>query len=201
MYLTKLTLPANRLTAEALADCQKMHRLITNLFSSSRKEQNILYRVNVRNGNTQVYMYSEEPVKTLPEYIHLEGQRDLSEWLDHMSDGTCFGFDLLASPCKKVHQPERGKNSQRRILRDPQERLDWLQRKADQNGFRILKVTELEQSHQYGRHGQEKGSALHLDAYHYQGNLQITDLQNFRKGLCEGIGAGKAYGLGMLLVK
>ena len=202
MYLTKLLIPLeSRRAAEVLSDCQKMHRLVCSLFGTERKEEHILYRINVLRGSIQVYLYSDHSVKNLPEGIGLEGQRDLSEWLDAMTAGDSFGFDLLTCPSKKVYQPERNQNSQRRILREPQERMDWLNKKATDGGFRLLDARELEQSHPYGRHNDKKGGFLHLDAYHYQGALCITDPDRFRKTLREGIGPGKAYGLGMMMVK
>ena len=46
-----------------------------------------------------------------------------------------------------------------------------------------------------------QGGVMHHDAYHYQGVLQITDAEAFRKALQQGIGSGKAYGFGMMMVK
>ncbi len=202
MYLTKLRVPlTNRKAAEALGDCQKMHRMICGLFGTRRQDENILYRVHVIRGSIQIYLYSEYPPESLPETVQLAGQRDLTQWIDGMSAGNSLGFDLLTCPSKKVYQAEKNKNSRRRILREPQERLDWLKGKAEQNGFRILDVWELEQSHNYGRHSSGKGEAFHLDAYHYQGILCITDADLFRKAIQVGIGPEKAYGLGMLMVK
>ena len=40
---------------------------------------------------------------------------------------------------------------------------------------------------------------MYVTGYHYQGLLQITDSEHFRHALQEGIGSGRAYGLGMLL--
>ncbi len=41
---------------------------------------------------------------------------------------------------------------------------------------------------------------MYLDQYHYQGTLQITDAVLFQNAVREGIGPGKSYGLGMLLL-
>ena len=42
---------------------------------------------------------------------------------------------------------------------------------------------------------------MYHDAYHYQGTLQITDAAAFRRAMQGGIGSGRAYGFGMLMVK
>ena len=103
---------------------------------------------------------------------------------------------MIACPSKKV-AAEGQKNSRRRILREPSERQAWLERKAEQNGFVILQSQEQEQAHVSGRHGANQGGTMHHDAQHYQGILQITDVEAFRKALQLGIGPGKAYGFGM----
>lgn len=202
MYLTKLELPlASRRTAEALADTQVMHRMVTAVFSSSRGSARILYRVRVLRGVVQLYVYSAVPSQELPQGVALIGQRDLTDWLSAMEAGEIWNFDLLAMPSKKVYQDRTDANSRRRVLRTGVERMDWLRRQAARNGFSLLQAEELEQSHSRGLHPQEKGGRMYWDAYHFQGTLRVEDPDRFRYAVTDGIGPGKAYGLGMLLLK
>ena len=108
-------------------------------------------------------------------------------------------FDLLALPTKKI-PATGGKNRQRRVLKTPQERIEWMQRKAKQFGFQLLAVNELEHIRQTGKHSPESSGRMYFDGYHYQGILQVTDAVKFQDALRHGIGAGKAYGFGMLLL-
>ena len=34
----------------------------------------------------------------------------------------------------------------------------------------------------------------------YEGTLEVTDVERFKKALTEGIGRGKAYGMGMMTI-
>lgn len=202
MYLTKLELPlASRKTADALANVQAMHRLVSSLFGASRESAQLVYRVRVLRGAVQIYLYSALPHQSLPPGVQLAGQRDLSDWLSAMGPGMNWKFDLLAMPSKKVYQAQSGRNSQRRVLRSPAERMDWLHRKAEQNGFVLLQAEEMEQSRSQGVHGKEKGGLMVWDAYRYQGVLQVADAALFRRAIAAGIGPGKAYGLGILLLQ
>lgn len=202
MYLTKLEMPLHsRWAAGALSDCQRMHRLVSGLFGDGRQEQNVLYRVRTLRGAVQLYIYSAIPPAHIPEEVSVAGQRDLTSWLEELREEQYWGFDLLTMPFKKVSRAEPGKRSQRRILREPEERLQWLRRKGEQNGFAVVEVQELEQTKVQGRHPQEQGGAMYWDVIHYQGVLQITDAQRFRSAVETGIGPGKAYGLGMLLLQ
>lgn len=201
MYLIKVEL--NRRLPEvrhALGDCQAMHRLITGLFGASRQDAGILYRSNVVRDQLILYIYASQPVSSETQGQYAVTQRDISSLLEQLTEGCVRSFDLIASPSKKVMVAGQ-KNSQRRILREPAERQQWLERKAEQNGFRILSCTELEQIHTAGKHSADNGGTMYHDAYHYQGVLQITDAAAFRNALQGGIGSGKAYGFGMMMVK
>ena len=202
MYLTKISLqPQLPHIRRALADCQQMHRQVSGLFVVDRKNGGILYRLRTEQGGYALYLYSAIPVdrsRLLPG-MRLDGERDLTDWLDDMTSGQVWGFDLLAIPAKKVFEEGR-KNSQRRILRTEEERITWLARKGDQYGFRLLNAREQESLRKFGRHAQP-GGTMYLDAYHYNGVLQIQEEIAFRTALTGGIGAGKAYGMGMLLLR
>ena len=175
--------------------------MIMGLFESDRKSSGVIYRVREDRYALAIYLYSNRPVnreRLLPG-MHFSGERDLTPWLNAMQEGQIWRFDLLASPTKKVAQ-KNGKNSQRRILRTLEERCTWLTRKGEQNGFRLLSCQELEGSQLTGRHVPARGGRMYLDQYHYQGTLQITDAVLFQNAVREGIGPGKSYGLGMLLL-
>lgn len=203
MYLTKLDLErANRRIQIALLDCQQLHRLVMGLFDTDRKGSHVLYRLRIQRQELSLYLYSDGPIdqaRLLPG-MYFVGERDLSGWLAHMEQGQIRGFDLLAAPTKKV-KAVGNHNSQRRILRTQEERMAWLIRKGEQNGFRILSCQELENQQQSGYHQKDAGGKLYVTGYHYQGTLQLTDTERFQHAVREGIGSGKAYGLGMLLLR
>lgn len=198
MYLIKAELD-RREARGLLADCQQMHRFITGFFGTDRQSSQILYRTNLVQNKLCIYIYAQSPAEHIPVNCEVQ-QRNVTSWLESMEIGQLWSFDLIAAPTKKVAS-EGKKNSQRRILRQPQERQDWLERKAVQHGFSIIQAQEQEQLHVSGKHKADKGGVMYHDAYHYQGILQITDGEAFRRAMQTGIGSGKAYGFGMMMVK
>ena len=198
MYLIKAELD-RREARGLMADCQQMHRFITGFFGTDRRSSQILYRTNLVQNKLCIYLYAQSPAEHIPGNCKVQ-QRNVTSWLESMEIGQLWSFDLIAAPTKKVAL-EGKKNSQRRILRLPQERQEWLERHAEQNGFAILQAQELEQLHICGRHNVDKRGVMCHDAYHYQGILQITDGEAFRRAMQTGIGSGKAYGFGMMMVK
>ena len=201
MYLTKFRIPlASRQAVNCLRDAQQMHIVVSKLFGSGRKDAGILYRTNVSGGVVQIYAYSDTAETYPVQDVSLEAQRDISSWVDNMQEGKLYSFDLLAVPAKKV-QEEGAKNSRRRLLRTEEERQNWLMRKSQQNGFRVLQAEELQKVSFFAKHGEEKGNTMHFDAYHFRGILCVEDAALFHHAVSAGIGSGKAYGCGMLMLK
>lgn len=199
MFLSKVEIDRFRPEVRsALADCQQMHRLVTGMFGKDRESAQALYRTNIVGNKLNIYIYSHCSAVRLPS-CDIQ-QRDITSWLNQMKENQVWSFDLIAAPTKKVSVDGK-KNSQRRILKSPEERKSWLDRKAEQFGFQILYCQEQEQVHVNGKHNPESGGKMYHDGYRYQGTLRITNVTEFRKALELGIGPSKAYGFGMMMLK
>ncbi len=202
MYLTKLEFDlSNAGVRSALRDSQKMHTLVTGCFGVRRKDADILFCSRVRGAVLDLYVYSDRPVisERLMKGMNLAAQKDVTMWLDSMKDGQIFGFRLSTMPFRKVAEPGV-RNSRRRALRTQEERLAWLKGKAEKGGFDILSVTETPGEKLTARHRDDAIGGLTMDSWIYTGSLRITDVESFRKIVREGVGPGKAYGLGMMLL-
>lgn len=184
---------------ECVRDCQNMHRSITRLFHCARKDGNILYRFNP--DKMDVYVLSEQApdLQDIPKGMKPQGQKDMSAWEAQLAEGQQYRFNLLAAPMKKVAE-EGIKNSRRRFLRSPEERMEWLARKAEQAGFVVTEAQETNASTSYGKHAEDTGGAFYLRGVCYQGVLQVSDAEKFRAAWKNGVGSGRAYGQGLLLL-
>ena len=78
--------------------------------------------------------------------------------------------------------------------------LQWLLERAAKHGFALREeeftVTRVQWQH-FAKHGTRPVTLL---AVTYEGILQVTDAEQFRALLCQGMGRGKAYGLGLMTV-
>ena len=202
MILTRVKLDLRSPSArQALTDCGDLHRNIQALFGSSREDASVLYRAQKNDAGCTVYILSERaPVfdeKSLHNGMIPAGTREMTAVEALFAEERRFRFDLLTMPAKKELDRSR-KNSQRRILRDPEERLAWLARKAEQGGFRILSVSEEEGE---TLRAKKTTGTLYLHTTRFAGALEITDPDRFLDAWKNGIGPEKAYGLGMLMVR
>ena len=202
MILTKVNLDLRSPSArQALIDCGDMHRNIQSLFGTSREEASVLYRAQKNDAGCSVYILSEQaPVfdeKSARSGMICAGSRDVTPLEALFTEGRIFRFDLLTMPSKKESDRTR-KNSRRRILREPAERIAWLERKAEQGGFWVLSVSDEEGE---TLRAKKPTGTLYLHTTRFTGALQITAPERFLPAWKNGIGPEKAYGLGMLMVR
>jgi CRISPR system Cascade subunit CasE len=122
-----------------------------------------------------------------------------------------YRFSLLANATKKIVNPnkpkvvradgrlDRNKNSKRIPLTRREDLLRWLERKAEHGGFalEIGAVRTIPRGREYffkpGAHG------VHY-ATEFQGALAVTNPSVFRETFARGIGSGKAFGFGLLVL-
>lgn len=205
MYRSQLTLDLlHPSTQRALRDCHDMHRNLMRAFddtqsSAPRAEQALLYTLMTVEQKPALYVLSND----LPDWSRVRGIElfrgapplCIDSLREKLTKGRTLRFQLFASPTKKAAR--EGKLSARVFLRSEQERSDWLVRQAEKSGFRVLHAEEKEQRQVSGV---RQGAEIHYTGVVFSGVLEITDADAFWKAYCNGIGPGKAYGMGMLML-
>ena len=200
MYLSRLELrissPAVRQT---LRNCQDMHRTLMKAFDLGREEAGMLFRT-VRT-DAALLIYVQSMVRPQWERIEKSGclctkMQDISALMDKFQENTVLRFSLLACPSKKVKS--EGKNSQRVLLRGTEDRLNWLKRQGEKNGFLLLEAHEAAKEQKIS--GVKPSGEFFLAGVPFEGILQITNAAAFQNAFQNGIGPEKAYGFGMLMI-
>lgn len=79
------------------------------------------------------------------------------------------------------------------------EQEEWLWAQAAKHGFAVSEGvrSDRKQTYQFKKNGTRPVTLL---AVTYEGVLQVTDPEAFKALLCEGVGRGKAYGLGLMTI-
>jgi len=205
MYLSKLLLdPKSRQVQCEISNRYELHRTLTAQFpEKNRKDIDLLYRLELANYQsaanitllvqTQLFANWDNLVNTgmlttIPEVKLFE--------VDFF-EGDSFYFRLLGNPTIRRKQPD-GK-SKRVGLYAPEAQQDWLKRKADQGGFKILGV----QLRDFGliesrKRKNNETFVIKHQAVQFDGLLKITDTDKFNKTIKNGIGSAKAFGFGLL---
>lgn len=205
MYLSRVELdPARRSTMTALAAPQKFHGAVESAFSGERRRR--LWRLDRLGEKLYLLLLSEE-MPDLSGVVEQFGtgavpeSRNYDPLLARITPGSRWQFRLAANPtksCKDAQKPAaRGTVAAHCTT---QYQKQWLLDRAAKHGFALTEdsftVTRV-QWHHFAKHGTRPVSLL---AVTYEGVLQVTDPEAFRNLLCQGMGRGKAYGLGLLTV-
>ena len=214
MYLSRLILNLRSAAVRKdLCNAQDLHRTIMSGFPQieggpARSELGVLFRLEAtRLGLTEILVQSNDT----PDWGRLPSDyqaapaavRDMSSLVKTLSSGARFRFRLYANPTRQIARFDaegRIRNSARVALRDEAARQEWLTRKAEQSGFRVIE-SQISEPATAKLIGHVRGeSPRTVEAVRYDGLLEIVDTALFERGLSKGIGPGKSYGLGLLSV-
>jgi CRISPR system Cascade subunit CasE len=205
MFLSKLSLdPKHAQVQSEVANRYELHRTLTAQFpGKKRKDIGLLYRIELPD------QYRFQPITLLiqtqiePDWRNIYDRDMLIKppqvkvFTTNFSKSEKFYFRLLGNPTARRKQPD---GSRKRVgLYDREDQQDWILRKAQYGGFKVLSL----QLTDYGLIESSKkknNQTFHIKhlAVKYEGLLQIIDTDKFTKSFVTGIGSAKAFGFGLL---
>lgn len=232
MYLSRLVLnPRSRAVRNDLSDCRGMHRTILSAFPQANKDQGgarsefgVLFRADSdsRSGRITLLVQSEvEPDWTrlpndylLDDFDELENPavKRIDGSYDTLDLGRRLRFRLRANPTRRISSKntdeKSGGQGKRVEIYGEDKQMDWLRRKSEQHGFRLLTVrinpgVLNARAQPEGKILGWRGKAekpMKFGSVLFEGELEITDSALFSDALKNGIGSGKAFGFGLLSI-
>lgn len=188
---------------QAIRNCNDMHRNIMKAFDSCggafpRKDLGVQYRLIQKENRLTALVMSHKPGNW--EAVRGNGylllrEREMDDILSSLKNGRMLGMDIFCVPSKKTAGD--GKNSRRRFLCIESEREGWLRRKGEAMGFDVLSYRE---NGTFQAIGYKNNMSIRFRYVNVAANIRINDEQRFREAYSGGIGAEKAYGMGMMLL-
>ncbi|MBT1161718.1 type I-E CRISPR-associated protein Cas6/Cse3/CasE [Bifidobacterium sp. SO1] len=185
-YLTRIRLAAGPDTMRVLANRERLHAVMAACGGDGR----ILYR---QEGAT---LYATGPGR-----FDLDGIRErldveqaettgYDRFLDSIRSGMSLRFKVVCAPVKTV-------DGRKIPLHDRGERRAWLERTLQRHGA-DLRMADIGSPERIAF--TRKGGTVVLTGITMQGILHVDDADGVRRMLTEGIGTGRAYGMGMITV-
>ena len=193
MYLSRIQLSlTERSTMKALADLKYFHEALDNCFPGERPGN--MWRIDKLADLSpfcRLFSPSENSWET----------RDYDPLLGRLRNGSTWRFRLSANPTyyAKAKDPitVRGKV---RAHKTTEHQREWMIKQSQKNGFQLaaegFEITE----NKWLRFHKSGGNVVTILSVTYEGLLKITDVELFQKALTNGIGRGKAYGMGLLTI-
>lgn len=214
MYLSRLILnPQHRQVQRELANPYERHRTIMRAFPVELPEdERVLHRLEI-DPNTGAVTLLVQSVHA-PDWQFLADKPGLLQFRPAIKpydprprSGQVLRFRLHANPTVKLKRDGR-KNGNRVPLKDEPRQMEWLQRKAEQHGFRIPSAGHNAPAVRVAKIGNQRGQSRHDGASHsvqifvvqFDGILQVIEDNRFLQVLRDGIGPAKAFGCGLLSI-
>ena len=204
MYLSRVELDERRrATMRALAAPQKLHGAVESAFPGGRRRR--LWRLDRLNGRLYLRLLSEDRpcLAALAQQFGAEGSgpetRDYTPLLERIAPGGLWQFRLTANPTHSCPQPGARGRVAAHCTADYQ--CKWLLDRAEKHGFVLTPGSFTVTNSRWLRFAKEGGRRpVSLLAVTYEGVLEVADPDLFRQTLTQGLGRGKAYGMGLLTV-
>lgn len=201
MYLSRLTLdPRHPQARRDLGDAYDMHRTLTRAFApdAATPPQRFLWRLEPcfdSMVSSSLLVQSDTPANwsvldSFPGYaLQVQGNKpvDVNQLVQA---GQRYRYRLLANPTVT-------RDGKRYGLSKEDEQLAWLTRQGKKHGFILLACLRASNERLQTRRA-KSGDRITLQTVLFEGVLQATDAPALRLVLCQGLGHGKALGLGLL---
>ena len=222
MYLSRLILnPRNRQVCAELERPYQLHRTLLRAFPHDLPAQaeRVLFRLDevAQRGELHLLVQSQQ----LPDwgYLGVPGAREylaqvfaqenpaVKEVNYRLLAGQVLSFRLLANPTKRLSRSlTRGMETSKRVgIYASKEQIEWLQRKGEQHGFRLLSAQTGQQARRKDQRPPQAEDAepqvahdLQFLSVRFDGMLAVVDPARLQTALAQGIGSGKAFGFGLL---
>lgn len=199
MYLSRLMLNLRyRPVQRDLADRYELHRTLMSAFPQQLPDyERMLYRVeeNPHKPFATVLVQSQlmprwETSERIADELYLANVPDMREVNVHATVSMRLPFRLQANPTVK-------RDGKRHALYHEEQLLNWLVRKAHENGFKVESdaIRFVKHGNKYGKRRKQTWHAVQFD-----GVLTITDPDRFKQAVYHGIGSAKAFGFGLLSI-
>ncbi len=182
-----------------ISDEQIVHSAILQLFNSNRETSGVLYKqLGVgTEGELIVAQYlvysktSPKPVESLPEpFLYTVEIEDSKEIEPHFKEGVTLRFSTWLNPVRRNRET---KNCY--LINNPEERREWFENKMKNIGATVISYQEKAQKticfNKHDMQGKYVGIL-------YEGKLRVDAPETFLENYVNGIGKGKAYGLGLI---
>lgn len=195
-------------TRKGLLSPSIFHGAIESSFDGGRERR--LWRVDEFQGRYYLLLLSAQvpDLSHMAEQFGTEGSerpwqtKAYGSLLERVKPGSTWQFRLTANPTQSVRSSQPGKRGKVHAHITPAHQLQWLLDRCEDHGFKVdpeeVTVTK-NQWQRFYKGGQHKKTVTLLSVT-FEGILTVTDAECFRKTMVEGLGRGKAFGLGLLTV-
>lgn len=209
----------HRTVSKAFPESENQERLPKHLRETPRNKFDILHRLDVDRRRAKAVLLVQSKIEPDWSFLPADYAEEISCKSVHgqyskIENGMTLLFRLQANPSKRdktKFDAEKPKQRRRFALFRDEDRIEWLARQGERTGFRLANIKVSPTQAINNAASVEEGKIVFRKSRNaeriifgsvvFEGVLQVTDAEKFQaEALQKGIGAGKAYGFGLLSV-
>ena len=199
-WLSRMEIDAEVAFSLRIADSYAWHRRVWDCFPDQPSaKRDFLSRLDERAGAFRVWILSNR-APTCPSWCtsgNFSSKRISPGFLLHRK----YYFDLKANPTKRLPEKAKDKKLGKRVpLIKKEDLADWLTRKGEAGGFRIVDDVSLDIGPMVQNHFRKDEHRGYHGGVQFRGALEVTDRERFKETYNKGIGSAKGFGFGLLLL-
>lgn len=194
MYIS--TFKFNKL--RLLRNMDEIHKIVMKMFNGNRSKENVLYVImdSKSERSVNIIIQSDNKPQNIPDGFVLLNSKKCDDRIDSIKNGNIVRIYGTIEPTKRDRKQQLNKNS-RQLLKLPEERKKWLQKKFSSAG-ELIAVNEVGKTNVSVI--KKTGDAHKSSFFSYECLLYITDKDALKQLLRSGVGRSKAYGAGLFLI-
>lgn len=208
MYLINIALNKKKnKTQKALKVPNVIHGILESSFGGERQNKRKLWTLLNSSSGTSLVILSED----MPNLDHIVSQIGYQNnpnavsvcqydtYLEQIQNGSTYHFYLTACATKAYSNHDNGQTrGTRKMIKAPDEQIEWLKLQGGNNGFIPQNISIVKnQKFQFKK---STHNIVNIAKTTFAGNLIVEDKDKFIYALENGIGRGKCYGNGLMLI-
>lgn len=203
MYLSKIILnPESYRVQKELSNPYQLHRTIMNAFPDNLKEikrkGRVLFKINKESKKPYPSVLIQSTLCPNWDFLIKDKQYLFKSPMfkqfnyPQFKKGSKYWFKLFCNPTKKIDGNRIG-------MYKEEEQYNWLKQKAEIGGFNILHAN-ITRKEEITAKVNKKSKKMTFYGIQFDGVLQVFNPDTFQNALKCGIGSGKAFGFGFLII-
>jgi CRISPR system Cascade subunit CasE len=198
---------SRRNTMKALVSPNLLHGAIEAAFPGERTRK--LWRIDKLRDHCYLLLLSDRKPELrraaeqfgIANADQLWETKDYGKLLDRIEEDSVWYFRITANPTKCC-KDENGERGTVKAHITPFYQKMWLLERGEKCGFHVNEdsFNVIESSWKRFYKGTERKKPVTILAVTYEGILKVTNTEKFQKTLTDGLGRGKAFGMGMLTI-
>lgn len=208
MYLINIALnPEKFKTKKALQNPNVFHGILESAYDdSTQRERKLWTLLNSSSGTSLVILSKDQPnIEHIISQIGYSNNpdafliRDYVPFLNRIQAGHTYRFVLTASPTKAYSNHDGGQTrGTRKMLKKTEDQIEWLKHQGERAGFDVNDVKIVKKQQFFFKKASH--NTVNVADATFVGTLTVADRDKFVEALTSGIGRGKCYGNGLMLI-